>query len=89
MDTMAKRDQIVAIKTAAATSEEIVKQLKVCRQTIYYAWKQFQGSGTTSRKLIPGRFRSVLTKIIVYAAKKKMERHPQGGFRKMAKYDGI
>ena len=43
-----KRDQIVALKTAGVSSNDIFEQLKVCRKKVYNAWKQFQESGTTS-----------------------------------------
>ena len=80
-----KRDQIVALKTAGVSNKCIVKQLKVCRKTVFNAWKQFQETGTTSGKPIPGRPRSIRTKSVVSAVKKKMERNPQRSVRKIAK----
>ena len=90
MDNKVKRDQIVALLTSGATNKEIVKQLKMSRKTIQNYWKLFQELGTTSGEPIPGRTRSIRTNyIMVYATKKKTERSPQGGFRKMTKYSGI
>ena len=62
----AKRDQIVALKTDSVSWNGNVKQLKVCRKTVYNARKQSQESGTTSGKSIPGRTRTVCTKTIIF-----------------------
>ena len=51
--------------------EQIVKQLKVCRKTVYNAGKQFQESGKICGKSIPRRTRTVCTKRIILATKKK------------------
>ena len=80
-----KRDQIVALKTAGVSNNDIVKQLKACRKTVYNAWKQFQESGTTSSKPIPGRKWSTRTKNVVSAVNKKMKQNPQRCVRKIAK----
>ena len=69
-----KRDQIVALKTAGVSDNDIVKQLKVCRKTVYNACKQFQESGTTSSKLIPGRKCSFRTKKVVFHRAKSTEK---------------
>ena len=76
MANKAKRDQIVALKTDGVTYNDNVKQLKVCRKTVKDARKQFRESGTTSGKSIPGRTRTVRTKTIIFATKKKIERNP-------------
>ena len=84
-----KRSQIVALKTAGARTNAIVKQLNVCRKTVYNVWKQFQDTGTFSSKPIPGRKRSIRTKNVISAVKKKMIRNPQRSVRKIAKEAGI
>ena len=77
MANKAKRDQIVALKKIDGfTYNENVKQVKVCRNTVYIARKQFQECGTTSGKSFPGRTRTVRTKTIIFATKKKIERNP-------------
>lgn len=89
MTNKVKRAQIVGLKTAGATNNAIVKQLKVCRKTVYNVWKQFQDTGTSSSKPIPGRKRSIRTKSVVSAVKKKMIRNPQRSVRRIAKEAGI
>ena len=51
----AKRDLIVALKTAGATNKKIVTKLKVCLKNVYNGWKWFQQLGSTSAKAILGR----------------------------------
>ena len=68
-----KHDQIVALKTAGVSNNEIVKQLNVYRKTVYNAWKQVQESDTTSSEPIPGRKRSIRTKNVVSALNKKIK----------------
>ena len=84
-----KSDQIVALKTLSVSNKCIVKQLRVCWKTVFNAWKQFQETGTTSGKPIPGRPRSICTKSVVSAVKKKMKRNPQRSVRKVAKEANI
>ena len=61
----------------------------MCRKTVYFAWKPFQESGTTSGKPIPGKTRTVRTKTIMSALKKKIERNQQGNVGKVTKHTGI
>ena len=79
-----KRDQIVGLKTVGVSNNDIVKQLKMCRKRVYNAWKQFQESGTIYSKPIPVRKRSIHTKNMVSAVKKKMNRNPQRNVGKIA-----
>ena len=70
--------------TVTTLERKEVEVLKCLHKTVYNAWKQFQESGTSS-KPIPGRKRSIRTKNVVSAVKKKMKRNPQRKVRKIAK----
>ena len=83
MANKAKWNQFVALKTACVPNKEIVKRLNVGRKTVKNAWNQFQESGTTSGKQIPDRMRTVRTKSIISATKKKVERNPQRSVKKL------
>ena len=85
----AKRDQIVALKTAGVVNKKNVKHLKVCPKRVFYVWKQFQESSRASGKPIPCITRTVRIKTIISATKKNMEGNQQGNFGKFAKYAGI
>ena len=76
MANKAKWDQIVALKTACVPNIEIGKRLKVGRKTVWNACNQFQESSITSSKQILGTMRTVRTKSIISATKKKLERNP-------------
>ena len=89
MAAKAKRDQIVALKTAGKSNCDITKQLDVCRKTVYNIWKQYTETATTSSKPIPGRKRSIRTKAIVQAVMKRVKRNPRRSMRKTASQLGI
>lgn len=89
MASQAKRDQIVALKTAGMSNRDITKQLHVCRKTVFNVWKQYAETDTTSSKPIPGRKRSIRTKPIVEAVMKRVKRNPRRSMRKTANELGI
>ena len=68
-----KRDQTIALKAAGVSKKKIVKQLKVCRKTVCNTWNQFLEAGTTSGKPIPVEMRTVCTRTMLFATKRKME----------------
>ena len=80
-----KRDQIVALKVAGIPTSSIMKQLSVCRKTIYNTWKRHQDGETTESKPIPGRKRTVCTPEVVEAVKMHIRSNPQISIRKTAK----
>ena len=79
------RDQIVALKTAGFSNQEVMKKLNVCRKTVFNVMKRFNETGSTSSKPIPGRKRSVRTKRITEIVKKRMKRNPRRSMKKIAK----
>ena len=50
MASIAKRDQIVALRTAGICNLDTAKQLGVCRKTVFNVWKRCTETATTSSK---------------------------------------
>ena len=69
MASKATRDQIVALETAGISNRDITKQLDVYRKTVVNVWMRCIDIATTSSKHIPGRNRSIRTKLIVQAVR--------------------
>ena len=58
----AKRDQVVALKAAGVSTKNIIKQLNVCRKTVFNTWKRFTKSVTAATSQpIPGRKQTIRT----------------------------
>lgn len=64
----------MALKNAGVGDNVVMKQLKCCRKSSSDVMKRFQQIGTTLSKPIHGHSRSVRTKGVVQATKKKMQR---------------
>ena len=79
------RDQIVALKRAGVPNRKVMKQLNICRKTIYNDMKRYHETGNTVNKIIPGRNRSVRTKRLVELVKKRVQRNPRRSMRQSAK----
>ena len=78
------RDKIVALKNAGV-SDKVMKQLKVCRKTVYNVMKQCYQTGTTVSKPIPDCSRSARTKNVVQAIKKRLQQNPSRSMWQTAK----
>ena len=72
MASGAKRDQIVALKTAGISIRIITKQLDVCRKTVVNVWMRCIDIATTSSKPIPGRKCSIRIKPIVLPVRNRV-----------------
>ena len=79
------RDKIVAPKNAGVSVKEVMKQLKVCRKTVFNEMKRYHQTDTTVRKPIPGRSRSARTNATVKAIKKREQRNPCRSLHQTAK----
>lgn len=73
MASKATRDQIVALKADGVSNKDVIKQLNVCRKTVFNTWKRYTQSATTTSKPIPGRKRTIRAKRIVEAVKKRVK----------------
>ena len=85
MASKAKRDQIVALKTAAITNHEITKHLDVSRKTLFNVWTQYTETATTSNMPITGRKRSIRIKPILPTVMKRVKRNLRRTIRKTAR----
>ena len=75
MSRKVMHDQIVALKQAGLSDNEVMKQLIVCRKTVFNSMKRFGETGNTSSLPIPGRKPSARTAGSVEIVKKGLQRN--------------
>ena len=75
MSRKVMHDQIVALKQAGLSDEEVMKQLIVCRKTVFNSMKRFGETGNASSLPIPGLKRSARTARSVELMKKRLQRN--------------
>lgn len=66
-------------------NDEVMKQLNVCRKTIFNVWEKIHEEKAISSNLISGRNCSILNSKDNEAVKKRMKRNRQRSRRKVAK----
>lgn len=59
MASKVKCYQIVALKKSSVSYKNIMKQLNVCRKTVFNIWKRYKAFAITFNKSILGRKRSI------------------------------